>query len=100
VAGLYAMSALLSCEIDPSQEVEGVPGALSMLYDLFIEHQHDFEIIKSVRSSSSFHVTVFHKVFFKSLISLFSSVSPITLLVWKTLTRKHIIYLNFDAEDF
>ena len=42
------MSALLNCEIDPSLEVEGVPGALSMLEDLYNEHRHDIEIIKSV----------------------------------------------------
>ena len=42
------MSALLNCEIDPSQEVEGVPGALSMLEDLYNEHRHDIEIVKSV----------------------------------------------------
>ena len=42
------MSALLNCEIDPSLEVEGVPGALSMLEDLYNEHRHDIEIVKSV----------------------------------------------------
>ncbi|KAL5249162.1 hypothetical protein ACHWQZ_G018118 [Mnemiopsis leidyi] len=48
VAGLYTMSALLRGDIDPNQEVEGVPGALSMLEDLLNEHRHDTEIVKSV----------------------------------------------------
>ena len=43
------MSALLRGDIDPNQEVEGVPGALSMLEDLLNEHRHDTEIVKSVR---------------------------------------------------